>query len=94
MLVGYFTDNLFQQVLERDDAFNASVLVDHESEMRLGFLHLPQHVLQTRRVHDIHWRLQNLVESEFFRPQEKLGHVFAVNEADHIIGRFAIHGQA
>src|SRR2546421_8673741 len=57
MLVRNIADDFFQQIFQRDDPFDASMLVDDKSEMGLRFLHLAQYILQTRRVYDVHWRL-------------------------------------
>jgi len=57
MLVRNIADDLFQQIFEGDDPFDTSMLVDDKAKMGLCFLHLPQHILQTRRVDNVHRRL-------------------------------------
>ena len=69
------------------------MLVDDESEMRLLPLHLTQNVFEPRRIHDIHRRLKNVFEAKLLRPQQIRHQVFAMNEANHIIQRAAIHRQ-
>ena len=67
MLVRNIADDLFQQIFESDDPFDASMLVDDKSEVRLCFLHLPQHIFQARRVHDVHRRLEHVLQFELLR---------------------------
>src|SRR5215217_329494 len=93
MLVGDLAYDLFQQVFERDDPFQAAVLVDYEPEVHLCFLHLPQNVFEPGSVDHVQRRLQHIFELESFRVEKIRHHVFAVDEADHVVKRLSIHRQ-
>ena len=53
VLVRNVADDLFEQVLERDYALDAAVLVDDKAEMKFLLLHLPQHILEPGRIDNI-----------------------------------------
>ena len=93
MLVRNIAHNLFQQIFQSDDAFNTAVLVDDKTKMRLGFLHLAQHVFQSPGVHHVHRRLEHGFEFEFLRLQQVRDQILAVDKANYVVHRFAIDGQ-
>src|SRR5882724_854788 len=94
MLVRDVANNFFQQIFKRNDALQPTVLVDDETEMRFGLLHLPEHILQSRCVDHVQGGLKHILEAETFRSEQVRHHVFTMNKADHVIERFAVNRQA
>src|SRR6185503_7543620 len=94
MLVRDLAHDLFQQIFERDDAFEPAVFVDYKSKMHLRLLHLAQDGLKPRSINDVHRRLQNVFEPEFFRMKQIRHHVLAVYKAADVVERLPVNGQA
>ena len=94
VFVGNIADDLFQKVFERDDALDTAVFVNDETEVKFFLLHLAQNVFEPRRINDVIRLFQNPVEFEHSRFDEQiLHHVFAVQNAAHIVERFAVNRQ-
>src|SRR5688572_10566373 len=93
MLVGDVANDLFKKILQRNDAFDASMFIDHKTEMKLLPLHLPKDILQAGRVNDISRLLQNTVEAKILRMHHRCHNVLAVNDAGNIIERTSINRQ-
>ena len=94
MLVRNIAYNFFEQIFERNDAFESAVFIYDETEVCLGLLHLSQDIFEPRRVNHVKGRLQHILEAKLLGMQKIGHHVFAVYEADHVIERLAINRQA
>src|SRR5690606_35001854 len=94
VLVVDLADNFFEQVLKRDYPLDAAVLIKDESEVKFFLLHLPEHILEPCRVHDINGFLHYPLELEGLWLQQVNKNVFAVDHATHIVHRLAVDRQS
>src|SRR6266436_16325 len=96
-LVLHLSDNLFQNVFQGDDTSRPSVFVDDDGEMRLFVLHLG-HQLRDRRClwHSQNWSEDGLDGKQFTQPPpaQLNKHVFDVDQANNIVQRSLVHGEA
>ena len=93
MFVRNIANNFFQQVFQRDDAFEPAMFVHDKAEMSFRSLHLSQNIFQASGINYIKRRLQRLLEPKFFGTKKKRHDVFAVNEAQHVIKRLFVNCQ-
>src|SRR5438445_4232146 len=93
MLVRDVADDLLEQVLERNDALDAAVLIDDKAEMKLLVLHLTQHILEPRRIDHVIRFVDDRIDPELIWLANVADEIFAVYDAGDVVERVAIYRQ-
>jgi len=87
-LVVDLPDDLFEDVLHRDDALRAAELVDDDRHRELALLHVAQELADLRRFGDDVGGPQDVVEDDEVAVLEEADEVLGMDDADDVVDRF------
>ena len=91
MLVADLADNLFEDVLERDDSRESAVFIRDQSEMAALHLHLPQHLVDAFRPRHPQRRAEQVLQHDQLRIGEQRDDVLGVEHAANAIEIAFVH---
>lgn len=83
------SDNLFEQVLHRDEPSGAAKLIEHDREMSFLPLHVGQHVFDLPRAGNEERRAGDVLYRSLGTGEEAAQNVLGVYDADDVVERLA-----
>src|SRR6516162_4915417 len=92
MLVLDLADNLLDQIFDGHQPIDPAKLVDHHGDVGPRLAHLDEKVESWERGCDEQHFAQDRRQLRLLSISDRRQHVFDVDEADHIVERFAIDG--
>ena len=91
MLIFDLADDFLNHVFDRDQPVDPPELVDHHCDMGSRLAHLDEKIEDRRRWRDKQHLAQQRRQFDLTALGDRAEHILYMDEADHVIERFAIH---